>query len=188
MLLSANGFQLRRFRCSADARARARDLVWRRPEAQLALSLDSRQPRAAIEADVQRVAVATGARALMHDAGAFSWPWPATPDAREVPHGPRHRRRSRGLSARRGSGGGAAAAVRAPFRKDRRGRDHRADVAPRVAGDARAHRPPAGRVACGARSGSRRDGWSRAPGRWHGRSVGHSTWRRGDGRAGREVE
>jgi DNA-binding NtrC family response regulator len=56
-----------------------------RARARLALSLDSRHPRAAIEAEVQRVALATGARALMHDAGAFPWPWPATPDAQRSP-------------------------------------------------------------------------------------------------------
>ena len=97
-------------------------------------------------------------------------------------------RRSRGLPARRGSRGGAAAVVRPPFRTDRRGRNHRADVAPWVARDARAHWPSAGRLACGARPGAARDRRSRAPARRHRRSVGHSTWRRGDGRAGREVE
>ena len=65
--------------------ARGRGPRLARARARLALSLDSRHPRAAIEADVQRVALATGARALMHDAGAFPWPWPATPDAQRSP-------------------------------------------------------------------------------------------------------
>jgi DNA-binding NtrC family response regulator len=65
--------------------ARARGPRLARARARLALSLDSQHPRAAIEADVQRVALATGARALMHDAGAFPWPWPASPEAQRSP-------------------------------------------------------------------------------------------------------
>ena len=65
--------------------ARGRGPRLARARARLALSLDAGHPRAAIEADVQRVALATGARALMHDAGAFPWPWLVTPDAQRSP-------------------------------------------------------------------------------------------------------
>ncbi len=65
--------------------ARGRGPRLARARARLALSLDSRHPRAAIEADVQRVALATGAGALAHDAGAFPWPWPASPGAQRSP-------------------------------------------------------------------------------------------------------
>jgi DNA-binding NtrC family response regulator len=58
---------------------RARGPRLARARARIALALDAAQPRDAIEAAVRRVALATGARALMPDAGLLPWPWPTPP-------------------------------------------------------------------------------------------------------------
>jgi DNA-binding NtrC family response regulator len=64
---------------------RARGPRLARARARLALSLDAHHPRASIERDVQRVALATGAHALLPGGGPFSWPWPAPPAVARSP-------------------------------------------------------------------------------------------------------
>jgi DNA-binding NtrC family response regulator len=64
-------------------RARGPRLV--RARARVALSLDSPAARSSLEAEVRRVALATGARALLPAASYSPWPWPRLP---RIPRSP----------------------------------------------------------------------------------------------------
>ena len=65
--------------------ARGRGPRLLRARARLALCLASNCERTVVEAEVHRVAAATGARALMPDGRQFPWPWPMPPRSSRSP-------------------------------------------------------------------------------------------------------